>query len=842
MDKKTIFVKTSKGEDEVTSKTSHLYGDIKRTLGLVDNKSTLTQLTKRAAPSLRESINDVLQKLIDDGFLREEVDLDKTVKIQRPGMSGLKVAKPAANARGAGEDLDFTVKAKQYKGKSVESESEITGKAEAAARIKQEEEAKLRAEEARLLEAAKARMELAAEQAKLKEEMEARARAEAIAAQRKAEREAARYRVEMAAAKAREKAEAEAKAKAEAEVKAKAEAEAARIKAEQEAARIKAKQDEAKARAEAELARLKAEKERIKIQAAQELAKAREKSEADARALAEEAARIKLEREAARAKVELERQREEAEDEARVRAEIAADYLKAEQEEAKILAELEAQQVEQQAGSESESESESNIQPVGSTSPEQFNDSGKFKPLTDDVAGKQAEAQAKLWVNAEQRAKEQVAVQAKQVEAPPLGQEKAKVQPIEATPRTIRERSKPLPWGKLSLGLVALLLLLAAFLPYVWPMQEYVRLLEQKLTVQLQRPVHIGQLQLTLLPQPKLELQDLIVGSSKDFTADKVTVIFGVTTLFSESKVISKVEIDKPTFNPDTLESSLPMLQIAAGDVRYPVKRIEFKYARFGSEALSLPLLNGTLDFDKQGNVRKAVLGSEDRRLSVKIQPQQSRWQVEVAIRDGSLPILPGINFKELNASGKIDANGAEFYEMDGDIYGGRIVGSASLTWQNGWQLQGKANIKTMSLPEALPQIDVTGDLDGDVKFALRGDQPHLMSKAPRLEGNVVVKNGKINKIDMVESSRMSSRQGAAPGRTHFDQLNGTLLVENSSLQLRAIKIAADVLSASGNIDVAADGELSGRLGVDLKMRAEIGSVPLVLSGTITEPVWNIGR
>ena len=840
MDKKTIFVKTSKGEDEVTSKTSHLYGDIKRTLGLVDNKSTLSQLTKRAAPSLRESINDVLQKLIDDGFLREEVDLDKTVKIQRPGMSGLKVAKPAANARGAGEDLDFTAKAKQYKGKSVESEFEITGKAEAAARIKQEEEAKLRAEEARLLEAAKARMELAAEQAKLKEEMEARARAEAIAAQRKAEREAARYRVEMAAAKAREKAEAEAKAKAEAEVKAKAEAEAARIKAEQEAARIKAKQDEAKARAEAELARLKAEKERIKIQAAQELAKAREKSEADARALAEEAARIKLEREAARAKVELERQREEAEDEARVRAEIAADYLKAEQEEAKILAELEAQQVEQQAGS--ESESESNIQPVGSTSPEQFNDSGKFKPLTDDVAGKQAEAQAKLWVNAEQRAKEQVAVQAKQVEAPPLGQEKAKVQPIEATPRTIRERSKPLPWGKLSLGLVALLLLLAAFLPYVWPMQEYVRLLEQKLTVQLQRPVHIGQLQLTLLPQPKLELQDLIVGSSKDFTADKVTVTFGVTTLFSESKVISKVEIDKPAFNPDTLESSLPMLQMAAGEVRYPIEHIEFKYARFGSEALSLPLLNGTLDFDKQGNVRKAVLGSEDRRLSVKIQPQQSRWQVEVAIRDGSLPILPGINFKELNASGKIDANGAEFYEMDGDIYGGRIVGSASLTWQNGWQLQGKANIKTMSLPEALPQIDVTGDLDGDVKFALRGDQPHLMSKAPRLEGNVVVKNGKINKIDMVESSRMSSRQGAAPGRTHFDQLNGTLLVENSSLQLRAIKIAADVLSASGNIDVAADGELSGRLGVDLKMRAEIGSVPLVLSGTITEPVWNIGR
>ena len=72
MDKKIIFVKTRKGEDETQSKTSHLYGDLKRVLGLMDNKSTVAELTKRAAPSLRDSFEDMLQKLVEDGFIQDQ--------------------------------------------------------------------------------------------------------------------------------------------------------------------------------------------------------------------------------------------------------------------------------------------------------------------------------------------------------------------------------------------------------------------------------------------------------------------------------------------------------------------------------------------------------------------------------------------------------------------------------------------------------------------------------------------------------------------------------------------------------------------------------------------------
>ncbi|MGB4923006.1 MAG: hypothetical protein WBO98_02295, partial [Candidatus Nitrotoga sp.] len=101
---------------------------------------------------------------------------------------------------------------------------------------------------------------------------------------------------------------------------------------------------------------------------------------------------------------------------------------------------------------------------------------------------------------------------------------------------------------------------------------------------------------------------------------------------------------------------------------------------------------------------------------------------------------------------------------------------------------------------------------------------------------------GLINTIDMVETSRMPTRKVASNGRTHFDELSGVLQIDNNKKHLRQIKISAGVMSANGYVDISENKQLSGRLNVDLKIRADLGSVPLVLSGTLTEPVWGTKR
>lgn len=72
MDSKITFIKTSKGEDESKRITNYLSSEIKRAFYLIDNKSTVKELMKRAAPSLRESLEYMLQELINGGFIEDK--------------------------------------------------------------------------------------------------------------------------------------------------------------------------------------------------------------------------------------------------------------------------------------------------------------------------------------------------------------------------------------------------------------------------------------------------------------------------------------------------------------------------------------------------------------------------------------------------------------------------------------------------------------------------------------------------------------------------------------------------------------------------------------------------
>jgi hypothetical protein len=338
MDKKTVFIKTSKGESEV----SGMSGDMKRVLLLIDGDATLDDVIKKAPPSLRGDLPEIIQRLIDSELIRDKSKSPGGLKIVAPRIVTPKVG--AAAIEQGGEELDFTSvftapdpaalaqEAARVERERAEQEA-ARQRVEAEARAKAEAETRARAE-------AEAHKRAEQDAARVKAELEAaaRAKAEAEAARLKAEQEIAKARAEAEAARAR----ADAEARALAEERARQEAEAARIKAEAEAARIKAEQEAARIRAEQEAARIKAEQE----------AAARAKAEAEERARQEaEAARLKAELEAAKARAEAEaralaeeRARQEAEA-ARIKAEAEAARLKAEQEAARIKAEQEAARI-----------------------------------------------------------------------------------------------------------------------------------------------------------------------------------------------------------------------------------------------------------------------------------------------------------------------------------------------------------------------------------------------------------------------------------------------------------------------------------------------------------------
>jgi hypothetical protein len=454
-----------------------------------------------------------------------------------------------------------------------------------------------------------------------------------------------------------------------------------------------------------------------------------------------------------------------------------------------------------------------------------------IKAKIDKDERQMADEQAKAWAEAEQRVKLQATTQAK---AGHTTQQPVKTPPAKAS----RVRRKPLPLGKIAASLFFLLLVLVAVLPYVWPMQDYVAQLEKKLSAQLQQPVHITHMKAALLPLPKLELQDVSVGGAQELKATSVVFNFDVTTLFAETKAIKIMEVNDLALDADTFGQALSWLQAAGGNAHYPVARMTLQRAHISSGELSLPSVNGNVDWDAQGHFSKALLHSEDGKLDVELQPQQSHLQIALLIKESRLPWFPGILFNELNAKGETSKGAADFTEVDGHLYGGKLAGSAHLNWQKGWQMQGHLSIRAMELQEALPQFGIEGEMDGDSNFLLNSVTLPQLSNAPHLNGTFTVKKGVISKMDMVETA--ANHHVTSGGRTHFDELSGTLQVENNSQHLRQIRISSGAMSANGSLDVSSGGQLSGQLSVDLKMRP--GNAPLALSGTLADPILRLAH
>ncbi|MDX8398725.1 MAG: adenylate/guanylate cyclase domain-containing protein [Gallionellaceae bacterium] len=442
------------------------------------------------------------------------------------------------------------------------------------------------------------------------------------------------------------------------------------------------------------------------------------------------------------------------------------------------------------------------------------------------MAEKWARAQASSQAKAEQATEEQTSYEntiQQAAESPPL-------QPVQAARRV---RRKPLPLAKIAASLFILLLAMVAVLPYVWPMQGYVALVESTLSAQFSRPVHIAHIKASLLPLPKLELQDVSVGDARELKAASVVLNFKFSSIFSSTRAINNVDISKLELNSNAFAFALDWLHSAGNNAHYPVAHLNLTHASLTGDGISLPALNGKADWDSHGDLSKINLLSEDHKFDMQLQAQQARWKIKLRIKEHKLPWMPGILFSELNVKGEADSNSADFTEFDANLYGGTLSGSAHINWQDDWRMQGQMKVKWLDLQQAFPKLGIQGALDGDSSFMLSGASLPQLLETPQLDGTFLVSKGIINTIGIVETA--TNRKKMVGVRTHFDEMSGTVKLSNSKLQLPQLKISSGIMSANGSVDVSHIGQLSGRFSVNVKMRPR--TVPLILSGTLEHPV-----
>jgi len=89
-----------------------------------------------------------------------------------------------------------------------------------------------------------------------------------------------------------------------------------------------------------------------------------------------------------------------------------------------------------------------------------------------------------------------------------------------------------------------------------------------------------------------------------------------------------------------------------------------------------------------------------------------------------------------------------------------------------------------------------------------------------------------------VRAIQVPSRDGVRGGKTGFNTLAGSMRLANQSYSYRQLQLSSGPMNASGNVDIAPDGNLSGRITTQLGSKTVVvARGNLSITGNLKTPV-----
>lgn len=734
----------------------------------------------------------------------------------------------------------------------VASELESRVKRRIEARAREEEEARLRVE-------AEARAKLE-EAARLQQEAEARAREEAEArrlaeeAQRKAEQDAqAQLEAERLARK-------EAEARAIAEAEAQRQAEAARLEAEQRAeeARKAREAAESEARAIAE-AQARAEAEAAARQREEAAAQAAEQARQEAARRAEE--EQKAREEAARlAQIEAERLAAEAEARAVEEAEAAvrreAEDVKRKLEEAQRAEEArlareesERQQAEARAAAEA-AEEKSRAEAAARERAEadaRERQEARLQARERAEAAARAEAEEAMRRQADAAQREEAEEDRMRAEAQARAMAASKGEalfPFFAQPKRPRWRLR-LDKKLIKPALYALtgLLLVTLVVVHLVSFNFYLPKLEQQLSAALGQRVAVKEIRFSAYPAPHLKLEGVAIGDLAEVRISSARLFPLFSSWFSAEKTLHRVELDAVSLSESSAGAFAGWSRQQAGRVPMHFETVRVKDAKLAHRLFDLPAFNADVKMDR-GRLTQAKIESTDQRITIDITPQAEGVAINVAGARAVLPLEPRLQFDDLKISAIARPDGMALSQIEGQLYGGSVSGSAQVSWRDGWAFSSDLGVRQVAVEPSLPlftrNIKGSGTLEAKIRLSAKAATLENLFNTPQVQATFRLRDGEVAGVDLVRAIQSARSSGNSGGKTHFNELSGYLQLGNGRYQYRQLKLSTGVLNATGNVDVSAERTLSGNLLGELRTRATSLRTGFALGGTLETPTLKL--
>lgn len=396
---------------------------------------------------------------------------------------------------------------------------------------------------------------------------------------------------------------------------------------------------------------------------------------------------------------------------------------------------------------------------------------------------------------------------------------------------------KALAWA----GGFALLLVLLAAAPFLFPLEGFIPELSRLASEKLGQPVAVAELRLHLLPTPRAVAKGIVVGKRQEVTIGELQIVLDLSSLVSGTRAVRLIRASDVVLKEAALAIPGRMPKTAGSGEQVRINAVELRNVKLLHPTLRLPEFDLRAELGDGLAIEKALLQTTDGALSLVIDPQGGGLsKVLLRAKEWTVPAGPPLRLEELAAEGTLKGQRLDVPSVAGRLYGGKLSGGMRAEWGKIWQVSGKASVDGVDLVPLQGALgkkaQLSGRLKADATFAARGRTPEQLQNAVSLDGPFQVIGGEYHGYDL---SKMSVRQLEAGGSTRFDQLTGQVQVRGREVRVTELCARSPSLVVGGNVTIAPDTRLSGKLDVSVTQTGGFVGIPVSLGGTTAEPSFS---
>lgn len=230
----------------------------------------------------------------------------------------------------------------------------------------------------------------------------------------------------------------------------------------------------------------------------------------------------------------------------------------------------------------------------------------------------------------------------------------------------------------------------------------------------------------------------------------------------------------------------------------------------------------------------------EEARLTLVTQTDADALKYTVRARNLTLPLGPALHFDTLDMNGRLIRGQLTFSMAQATAYRGEVKMQGDLSWHTGWQWNFTVHSRQVRLSPLLSvfgQNDLDGNLDADCQGRLAGASFNVLFQKPDLNCDFTLTGGVLRNADLERATKLINLGSETAGDTPFDHLSGRLRMHGGQTHFTGLKLRSTALEAKGDVSIDQGKNLSGRLSAGVRNTGDMVSVPLLVSGTVGDPV-----